>query len=55
MVRRQANVSDVEAANLANPELMPTRRRHAEAAVAWATADRELILQHETLLLSALR
>ncbi|GAA3473650.1 hypothetical protein GCM10018965_082030 [Nonomuraea roseola] len=55
IVRRQTCIADIEAANLTNPKLTPTRRRHAKAAIAWATADRELVHQHETLLLSALQ
>jgi aminoglycoside phosphotransferase (APT) family kinase protein len=55
MVCRQTCVADAEAANIADLKLTPTRRRHAEAAIAWATADRDLVHQHETLLLSALR
>lgn len=55
MTRRQTCIADAEAANLNNPTLTPTRRRHAEAAIAWATADRELIHRHQTLLLSTLR
>ncbi|MEV6150229.1 phosphotransferase [Nonomuraea sp. NPDC052129] len=54
IVRRQTNIADVEAANLSNPKLTPTRRRHAQAAIAWATADRELVFQHKAVLLSAL-
>ncbi|MEQ4723922.1 aminoglycoside phosphotransferase family protein [Nonomuraea sp. B19D2] len=55
MVRRQSWTADMESANIDDPTLPPARRRHAEAAVAWATADRELIHRHRTLLLSALR
>ncbi|MFG1710996.1 phosphotransferase [Nonomuraea sp. M3C6] len=55
MVRRQTCVADIEAVNVNDPKLTPARRRHAEAAFAWATADRELIHRHRTLLLSALK
>ncbi|MEV6155517.1 aminoglycoside phosphotransferase family protein [Nonomuraea sp. NPDC052129] len=55
MVRRQTHIADMEAANIADPTLTPARRRHAEAAMAWATADRELIHRHQPLLLSALQ
>ncbi|GAA2832888.1 hypothetical protein ABT362_10235 [Nonomuraea rubra] len=37
------------------PGVSPARRRHVEAAVAWAAADRALVLRHRELLLSALR
>ncbi|MEO3796844.1 phosphotransferase [Nonomuraea sp. B10E15] len=55
MVRRQTHIADAEAANIDDPTLTPARRRHAQAAVAWATADRELIHRHQPLLLSALQ
>ncbi|MEV4357508.1 hypothetical protein [Nonomuraea sp. NPDC049625] len=43
-------VRDVETANLGDPALPPARRRHAEAAVAWATADRAFVRRHQALL-----
>ncbi|MER5424002.1 phosphotransferase [Streptosporangium roseum] len=55
MVRRQTHIADAEAANIDDPTLTPARRRHAQAAVAWAIADRELIHRHLPLLLSALQ
>jgi aminoglycoside phosphotransferase (APT) family kinase protein len=55
IVRRQACIIYTEAANLTNPEITPARRRHAEAAIAWATADRHLVHRYKTLLLSALQ
>ncbi|WP_378521050.1 aminoglycoside phosphotransferase family protein [Nonomuraea helvata] len=54
IVRRQTNIAGAEAVNLSNPKLTPTRRRHAQAAIAWATADRDLVFQYKALLLSAL-
>ena len=55
MVRRQTHIADAEAANIGDPTLTPARRRRAKAAVAWATADRELVHRHQPLLLSALQ
>ncbi len=55
MVRAQSRVVDAETANLDNPTLTAARRHHAEAAVAWATADRAFVRRHHALLLSALR
>ncbi|MGV9378841.1 aminoglycoside phosphotransferase family protein [Nonomuraea sp. NPDC003707] len=55
MERAQSRVVDAETANLDDPALPPARRRHAEAAVAWATADRAFVRRHRALLLSALR
>lgn len=37
------------------PRLPASRRQHAKAAIAWASADRALLRQHKALLLSALR
>ncbi|TDE60418.1 aminoglycoside phosphotransferase family protein [Nonomuraea mesophila] len=54
IVRRQTSIVDAEAANASNHHLTATRRQHAEAAIAWATADRELVYEHKALLLSAL-
>jgi Phosphotransferase enzyme family len=54
MVRSQTRIVDLETANLGDPGLSATRRRHAKAAIAWARADRALLRRHEKLLLSAL-
>ncbi|MFC4014415.1 phosphotransferase [Nonomuraea purpurea] len=54
MVRRQGEIVAAESANADDPRLSPVRRRHAEAAVAWATADRDLVRTHRELLLTAL-
>jgi phosphotransferase family enzyme len=55
VVHQQTYLADVEAANLEDPRHSPKRRRHAEAAVAWATGDRELVQRHKEFFLSALR
>ncbi|MET9244511.1 hypothetical protein [Nonomuraea sp. NPDC003709] len=49
--RRPAHrARDVETANPDDPALPPARHRHAEAAVAWATADRAFVRRHRALL-----
>jgi hypothetical protein len=55
MMRSQTRIVDLETANLSNPRLPAARRQHAQAAIAWATADRALLRQHKALLLAALR
>lgn len=55
MTRRQDQMADAESANATDPGLPATRRDQAAAAVAWATADRDLTHRHRALLLSALR
>ncbi|WP_433443243.1 aminoglycoside phosphotransferase family protein [Nonomuraea sp. CA-141351] len=55
MTRQQTGIAETEAANIDNPKITAARRRHAEAAVTWATNDRRLIRRHTELLLSALR
>jgi hypothetical protein len=55
VVRQQTYIAEVEAANLENPRHSPERRRHAQAAVAWATGDRKLVQQHKQLFLATLR
>jgi hypothetical protein len=55
VVRQQTCVAEGEAVVLADPGRSPERRRHARAAVAWATGDRELVRRHERVFLSALR
>jgi hypothetical protein len=47
ILRRQTEVAETEEANLRDPRHTAERRRHAEWAVAWATADRQLVAQHE--------
>ncbi|MFF5175084.1 phosphotransferase [Micromonospora sp. NPDC000089] len=54
VLRRQGELIRTEEANRIDPRQNAERRRHAEWAVAWATADRELVLRHERLLLAAL-
>jgi hypothetical protein len=54
IVRRQTELAETEEANLHNPRHTPERRRHAEWAIAWAEADRELVARHEKDLLVAL-
>lgn len=55
VVEQQTAVVEAEAANAADPGFSAQRRRHARAAVAWATADRALVRRHERFLLTALR
>jgi hypothetical protein len=55
MVRSQTRIMDMETASLGSPRHPAARRQHAKTAIAWATADRALLRQHEALLLSALR
>jgi hypothetical protein len=47
MQRSQTRIVDTKTANLGDPRHSADRRRHAETAVAWATADRALLHQHE--------
>jgi Ser/Thr protein kinase RdoA (MazF antagonist) len=54
MVRSQTRIVDLETANLGNPRFPAARRQHARAAIAWATADRALLREHQARLLSAL-
>jgi hypothetical protein len=54
MLRSQTRIVDLETVSLDNPRQL-ARRQHAKTAIAWATADRALLRQHEALLLSALR
>jgi hypothetical protein len=54
ILRRQSEVAEIEQANLQDRRHTADRRRHAEWAVAWATADRQLVEQHERQLLAAL-
>ncbi|MEV0674902.1 aminoglycoside phosphotransferase family protein [Actinosynnema sp. NPDC050436] len=55
VVDRQTRVVERATATLADPASPAARRAHARNAVAWATADRELVREHRALLLSALR
>ena len=55
IVRRQTEIAEAEEANLRNPRHAPERQRHAEWAISWAKADRELVVRHEKDLLAALR
>jgi aminoglycoside phosphotransferase (APT) family kinase protein len=54
ILRRQSEVAEIERANLQDRRHTADRRRHAEWAVAWATADRQLVEQNERQLLAAL-
>lgn len=54
IVRGQTSIADAEAVNVSNRHLTAVRRRHAQAAIAWATADRELVYEHMAFLQSAL-
>ncbi|WP_422744748.1 phosphotransferase [Micromonospora sp. WMMD754] len=54
VLRRQTELAEVEEANLRDPRHSPARRRHAEWAVAWARADRALVVRHEEELFAAL-
>ena len=54
ILRRQTEVVETEQANVRDPTVSAERRRHAESAIAWATADRRLVEQHERQLLAAL-
>ncbi|WP_377338139.1 aminoglycoside phosphotransferase family protein [Plantactinospora siamensis] len=54
IVRRQTELAEAEQANLRNRRHAPERRRHAELAISWAEADRELVVRHEKDLLAAL-
>ncbi|SPL93989.1 aminoglycoside phosphotransferase [[Actinomadura] parvosata subsp. kistnae] len=51
MIGRQEHIIEAETARLRTRDLPPRRRRHAEAAIAWATADRALVLRHRAMLL----
>jgi hypothetical protein len=53
ILRRQTGVAETEQANLRDPRHTAERRRHAEWAIAWATADRQLVEQHEKQFLAA--
>ncbi|MFG2106504.1 hypothetical protein [Micromonospora chersina] len=53
-MRRQTELVEAEEANMRNPRHSDERRRHAEWAIAWAEADRELVARHEKDLLAAL-
>jgi hypothetical protein len=55
MIHSQDRIVDTETANLASTGHSAARRQHAKAAIAWASADRALLRQHEALLLSVLR
>ena len=55
VVRQQIRLAEIEAAKREDPGQPRRRRQHAQGAVAWAAADRELVLRHHRLLLSALR
>jgi Ser/Thr protein kinase RdoA (MazF antagonist) len=55
ITRMQLVIVTTETANLDNPGLSAARRQHAQAAVAWASNDHELIERHRDLLLTALR
>ena len=54
ILRRQSEVVETERTHLRDPASSAERRRHAESAIAWATADRRLVEQHERQLLGAL-
>jgi hypothetical protein len=54
ILRRQSEVAEIEQANLQDRRHTADRRRHAEWAVAWATADRQLVVQNERQFLAAL-
>jgi hypothetical protein len=54
ILRRQTEVAETEQANLQNPRHTADRRSHAKWAVAWATADRQLVEQNERQFLAAL-
>jgi hypothetical protein len=55
MIASQTKEAERETAMLADPGLPAARRRHAKAAIEWATADQALVRQHQETLLSALR
>ena len=54
MVRSQTRIVELETTNLSSPRLPAVRLQHARAAVAWATADRDLLREHRALFLAAL-
>jgi Phosphotransferase enzyme family len=54
IVRRQTELAEAEEANMRDPRHSDERRRHAEWAIAWVEADRELVARHEKDLLAAL-
>jgi aminoglycoside phosphotransferase (APT) family kinase protein len=55
ILRMQLLIVTAETTNLDDPRLTAARRRHAQAAVDWATNDHELVERHRDLLLTALR
>jgi hypothetical protein len=55
MVASQTRIADLETANMSDRGFSVARRQFAKRAIAWATADRALIEQHEQLLFAALR
>ncbi|MEV0614493.1 phosphotransferase [Nonomuraea sp. NPDC050404] len=55
VVGRQSGLAEAERAVIGDARFTDARRRHAEAAIDWATGDRRLVLRHRELLLTALR
>jgi hypothetical protein len=55
VLRRQAQIIAAEETNRRDPRQTAERRRHAEWAIDWASADRRLVEQNERELLAALR
>jgi len=54
MVRSQTWIVELETASLGSPGLPAVRLQHARAAVAWASAGRDLLRQHRAIILAAL-
>jgi hypothetical protein len=54
VLRRQREVAETEQANVLNTRQTADRRSHARWAVAWATADRQLVEQNKGTFLAAL-
>ena len=54
MVRSQTRIVELETTNLGSPRLPAVRLQLARAAVAWASADRDLLREHRALFLAAL-
>lgn len=55
VLRQQTYIIEVETKHSQDRRHGPERRRHARAAVAWATGDRALVERNRDLLISALR
>jgi hypothetical protein len=54
ILRRQTEIAETERVNLQDPRHTADRRSHAKWAVAWATADRQLVERNKGQFLAAL-